>query len=132
MIKVKYWIFNRRGFTFLEILTALIILGALTGLAYPNFVTHIEKTRSTEAIQILESLHKAQVAFFYENNAYTSTLADLDVEFPNPQSYNAPTVSTTDPIASIVRSTGAYTIRVNANGSFSCVGGGGICSKLGY
>jgi prepilin-type N-terminal cleavage/methylation domain-containing protein len=121
----------KKGFTLTELMVSLIVIAALSGLAIPRFNMHLERARSAEAVQILESLLKAQRAFFYENAAYTNVLADLEVNIPASTTFNAPVVATADPIASVARNNGTYTIRINANGIFSCAGGA-ICGNLGF
>jgi len=127
------WI-NRteHGFTLLEVTISIIIVSVLSGLAIPRFLMHLERTRAAEAIEFLESLYKAQTAFFYENKAYTSTLTTLDIDVPTMQSFNTPVVATTDPIVSLSRKSGSYTLRISSTGVLSCVPAGSTCTKLGY
>jgi prepilin-type N-terminal cleavage/methylation domain-containing protein len=132
MISAVHIINQKRGMTLIEITVAVIIVSVLSGLAIPKFLIHLERTRAAEAVQLLESLYKAQTAFFYENQAYTSTLTSLEIDIPALQSFNAPVVSTTDPIVSLSRSNGSYTIRISSTGVFSCIPAGTTCTKLGY
>ena len=121
---------KRHGFTLTELLVSMIIVATLAGLAIPRFTIHLERARAGEALQLLESLHKAQFAYFYENGAYTSTLGDLEINIPTTQSYNAPVVALVDPIVSLQRNNGDYTVGINIDGSYTCVGA--ICTNIGF
>ena len=93
---------------------------------------HLERTRVVEAVHHLDSLWKAQQTYYYENTAYTSTLADLDIDIPASGLFGTPTVATSDPIASVIRAGNAYTLRISPARVISCVGPGTICTNVDY
>src|SRR3989338_5499279 len=126
---------ENRAFTLMELIVAIIIVGVLAGLAIPRFSSTIEKSRTAEAINILETLRNAQEVYKLENGVYTATLDDLDVTIPASQNFNAPALAT-DPVASIERNAGGYqyTLTIDADGTVSCGGTeipANICAKLG-
>ena len=47
---------NRKGFTLIEVIIVLIILGVLAAIAMPNFFTWIERARSAEALFSLQNI----------------------------------------------------------------------------
>ena len=48
------------GFTLIEILTVIVILGVLAGLAVPVYVGQVEKARGSEAIDHLRLIYKIE------------------------------------------------------------------------
>lgn len=54
---------NRRGFTLVEILTVVLILGILTSIALPQYTRSIERSRATEAMVGLKALNDAVYAY---------------------------------------------------------------------
>ena len=131
------WIFKEnRAFTLMELIVAIIIVGVLASLAIPRFSDTIEKSRTAEAINILQTLREAQEVYRLENPGYTADPTDLDVTIPASQNFNAPTLATADPVASIERNAGGYqyTLTIDADGTVSCGGTenpANICAKLG-
>jgi prepilin-type N-terminal cleavage/methylation domain-containing protein len=56
------------GFTFIELMIAVVIVGALAAVALPSFLDQIRKSRRAEAISTLATLQQAQERF-RSNNA---------------------------------------------------------------
>ena len=54
---------NRKGFTLLEILIVIVILGVVAGLAIPVFTANIEKSKAQEAMAALGAVKNAMVAY---------------------------------------------------------------------
>ena len=128
---------HEKGFTLIELIFAVIIVGVLASLAMPRFSDTIEKYRTAEAINILETLRNAQEVYKLENGVYTDTMDDLDVTIPASQNFNAPALLATGAtFASIERNAGGYqyTLTIDADGTVSCGGTeipANICAKLG-
>jgi type IV pilus assembly protein PilE len=74
---------NHKGFTLVEILIVIIIVGVLAGLAVPAYQTTVERSRRTEAIQMLSGARGAQMRFFMQNNNYASLHSALDFDVTN-------------------------------------------------
>ena len=84
---------HRGGFTLLELLMVVIIIAILAAMALPQYVKVAEKSRATEAYNILGAIRSAENRYRAQspNNDYTGTLADLDVEIPATfQDWNTP------------------------------------------
>jgi prepilin-type N-terminal cleavage/methylation domain-containing protein len=80
--KVKRGAEVRKGFTLLELIVVIIIVGILATLGFAQYGKTIEKARSTEAKMILGQLRQSEEAYYLENNAYTSDITTLAVNAP--------------------------------------------------
>lgn len=77
--------FNRKGFTLLELLIVVIIIGVLATIALPQYTQTIEKARSGEAVINIGSIRVALDRYWYQNGALPgdSNFALLDIDNPN-------------------------------------------------
>ena len=75
---------NKSGFTLLEIIIVIIIVGVLASLALPQFTSVIERSRGGEALNNLSALRGAMVRCGFVNNGVYTTCAmgSLDVAQP--------------------------------------------------
>jgi len=72
----------KKGFTLLELIVVIIIIGILATLGLTQYTSVVEKGRSAEAKAILGELRTAEVAYKLDKAAYTSTLSQLYVTLP--------------------------------------------------
>jgi len=72
----------KKGFTLLELIVVIIIIGILATLGFTQYTKVIEKGRTAEAKAILGQMRTAQEAYKQENGAYTATIGNLAVEAP--------------------------------------------------
>ena len=68
---------SRKGFTLLELLIVIVILGVLAGLAIPAYQGAVEKARGQEALTALQATREACVRFYAINGSYASIDAAL-------------------------------------------------------
>jgi type IV pilus assembly protein PilE len=68
---------RRRGFTLLELLIALVIVGVLLMSALPSYREHLLRTRRALARAELQKIVVRQEQFFIERRAYAASLTDL-------------------------------------------------------
>ncbi len=59
---------NNKGFTLLELIVVIIIVGVLATLGFSQYVTMIEKARGAEAKAVIGSIRSAGAAYWIENN----------------------------------------------------------------
>jgi len=59
-----------RGFTLIEVMVTVVILGVLTAIAVPAYRNYISTSRNTEGWNNLAAIKLAQEEYFLENNAY--------------------------------------------------------------
>ena len=74
---------NRKGFTLLEVMIVVIIVGILSSVALPQYITTLEKGKSAEAVTNIGSLRTSLDRYWYQNAAGTTDIDDLDVDNPN-------------------------------------------------
>ena len=81
--------FNRRkGFTLLELMIVVIIIGILASLAVPRFIDAANRAKEAEAMGILGSIRSSQLRYYIDSNAYTGTIGNLDLSLTsNPSAY---------------------------------------------
>jgi len=72
----------RKGFTLLELIIVIIIIGVLATLGFTQYAKMIEKGRAAEARSMLGTIRSAQEAYKLEYGNYTTTAADLGTELP--------------------------------------------------
>ena len=108
----------RKGFTLVEVLIVVIIIGILASIAVPQYMTSIEKARSGEAAVNIGTIRTSVDRYWYQNASITNNFAYLDVDNPNSITNKLYTYSLTDDGTDA--STRAYTIlatRTSAGGT---------------
>lgn len=69
---------KKNGFTLTELLIVIAIIGILSTIAYPNYISHVQKTRRTEAQSKLVEIANRQEMYYLDHHVYASDLkADL-------------------------------------------------------
>jgi len=70
---------NRKGFTLVEVLIVVIIIGILAAIGIPQFADSIEKAKSGEAKAGLGHVQTGEKIYFAEHEMYTTVPGDLDI-----------------------------------------------------
>lgn len=101
---------KKKGFTLLEVLVVIIIIGILAALALPQYMKTIKKARIAEAASNIGSIRGAETRHYQENDELVtgSDLSNLDIEDPNDitNAYFTYTVSGTSPEDVVIVATG--------------------------
>jgi type IV pilus assembly protein PilA len=63
---------KRRGFTLIELMIVVAIIGILAAIAIPNFIRFQARSKQSEAKANLKSLFTAERSYYQEKDAYSS------------------------------------------------------------
>jgi len=74
------------GFSLIELMFALVIVGILMALALPSYQKYISKSRRSDAIGALSAIAQAQERMRSNRSSYLSVLGDLQLGFNNDHS----------------------------------------------
>jgi prepilin-type N-terminal cleavage/methylation domain-containing protein len=102
---------QNKGFTLIELMIVVVIIGILAVLAIPRYTRAATKAKQSEAKGILKQVHTMQKAYFVENDAYCR----------NGQVANAANPLAFAPLAIEIISTARYDYTMAVNGvNFTC------------
>jgi len=68
---------NKYGFTLIELMIVVAIIGILAGIAYPAYQDYVTRARRTDGKNILLSTQLSQEKWRASNPSYTSDLTNL-------------------------------------------------------
>jgi prepilin-type N-terminal cleavage/methylation domain-containing protein len=95
------------GFTLIELMIVVAIIGILASVAIPRYQNHIVKARQAEATQTLGAVYTNQLQYYSVNNTYGNSEAAIELVIEGNRRY-APVVFT-----NVTAST--YTATIQAN-----------------
>ena len=69
---------KKNGFTLIELFVTIAIIGILSAIAYPNYLSYVQKTRRVEAQTSLIELANRQEMYYLDHHVYAANL-DTDL-----------------------------------------------------
>ena len=81
-VKLLHHIAKKRkedGFTVIELLIVIIIVGVLFSIGLPSFLNQANKAKQSEAKAYIGSMNKAHQAYFVENTTFTTNIEALGI-----------------------------------------------------
>jgi prepilin-type N-terminal cleavage/methylation domain-containing protein len=96
-----------KGFTLVEVLIVVIIIGILAAIGIPQFAASIEKAKGGEARAGLGHIQTGEKVYYAENEYYSNNLSDLDISLTQKYwSFSITTPTSTTYTATATRSGG--------------------------
>jgi type IV pilus assembly protein PilA len=91
---MKKMLKNKKGFTLIELMIVVAIIGILAAIAIPNFMNYQCKARQSEAKTALGTLRTLQEAYFAEYDTYTADIGALGFEMKgDKKKYGVPAIT---------------------------------------
>ncbi len=78
---------RQKGFTLIELMIVVVIIGILAALAIPRFMQATIKAKESEAKTVLKQIYTLERTYRQENGAYTVTIADIGFLAPTNSKY---------------------------------------------
>ena len=101
---------SNRGFTLIELMIVVAIIGILAAIAYPSYDEYVKRGNRTEGQAFLSDVAARQERYFSQNNAYITAVGDIaKLGLSNA---NSPTSKYTLAIATVAND-GGYTLTAN-------------------
>ena len=73
---------SRRGFTLIELMIAVAVIGILAAIAYPAYTEQIRKARRAQTQAALMNISARQQQMLLDTRSYAATVALLNVALP--------------------------------------------------
>ncbi|PCI17530.1 MAG: pilus assembly protein PilE [Piscirickettsiaceae bacterium] len=68
---------HQKGFSLIELMIVVAIIGLLGMVAYPSYMESVRKSRISDGVAMINKIMQAQERFFVNNLTYTADLTDL-------------------------------------------------------
>ncbi|NEX60288.1 type IV pilin protein [Noviherbaspirillum galbum] len=74
---------DRRGFTLIELMVTVAIVGVLAAIAYPSYTSHFVKSNRAQAQAVLMEIAQKESTYVVDTRTYTNSLSTLGVTVPD-------------------------------------------------
>jgi len=74
---------KQRGFTLVELIVAVAIIGLLASIAFPNYLEYVKKGRRAAAQSHLMDVAQRQQQYLLDTRSYAADLSTLNVSTPS-------------------------------------------------
>lgn len=75
------------GFTLIELMIVVAVIGILAAIAYPSYQSYVEKSRRSDGQTTLMDLRLEMEKWRGNNTTYTSDLSDLNFSATSPEGF---------------------------------------------
>ena len=119
--------FKHKGFSLLELMIVITIIGILIAVVLPNYESYIIRSNRSDAIKALVSTAALQEQFYIANQTYATSMSDLSAEEDTENNHYKLTIVSANAVAYLinanpnasgtsVRQTGDGSLRINSVG----------------
>lgn len=69
--------YNEKGFTLIEVMIVVVIIGILSAIAYPSYTEYVMRANRSEGQAYLIDVAARQERFYSQNNSYVNKESDV-------------------------------------------------------
>ncbi len=103
---------NKKGFTLIELMVVIVIVGILAAVAIPKFSMASHKAKASEFPTVLMAIFTAEGTYEQETGIYSATFSSIGLDDPStPSKYFAYTITGIDNTSNPKTFTGNATIK---------------------
>lgn len=73
---------NKKGFTLLELLVVVLIIGILAAIALPQYQHVVDKSRYANLMNITKAIAEANERYYMVHDKYSTNFSKLDIDIP--------------------------------------------------
>jgi type IV pilus assembly protein PilE len=77
-----------RGFTLIELMITVVVVGILAAIAYPSYQTYMKKARRSDAQQMMLAISVRQAQYLLDARGYTAQVDDDGLNMPARDGWN--------------------------------------------
>lgn len=66
-----------QGFTLIEVMIAVVIVGILASIAYPSYIDYVVKSGRSEGVAAVMKVANLQEQYYLDNRAYATDMTKL-------------------------------------------------------
>ncbi|EGM69149.1 type IV pilus biogenesis protein PilE [Shewanella sp. HN-41] len=71
-----------QGFTLIEVMIAVVIVGILAAIAYPSYIDYVIKSGRSEGVAAVMNVANLQEQYYLDNRAYATDMTKLGLANP--------------------------------------------------